>query len=115
MKHVTYSDKALLMDDEAADLLLEYAVELAKRGDADVVTIRALSSDGNEVAASFVLDSGTVLMAETANTSAQPPKDPNAVGYLRSQVERLRAVPASGPLSDEEARAMRSHQIWEES
>jgi nucleotide-binding universal stress UspA family protein len=114
MKHVTYSDKALLMDDEAADLLLEYAVELAKRGDADLVTVHALSGDGNEVAASFVLDSGTVLMAESAHTHVQPPKDEEAIAYLRSQLEQLRAVPAAGPISHEEAQALRSHPTWDE-
>ena len=52
MKHVTFGDGAVLMGDEAADTLLEYARVTADASRADSVTLRAISPDGNTVARS---------------------------------------------------------------
>ena len=49
MKHVTYADKALLIDDEAADWLMEYARALGESHMTDSVTLRGIGMDGNEV------------------------------------------------------------------
>ena len=59
MKHVTFGDKALLMGDDAADALLEYARLLSDTDAADSVTLRAISPDGNTVEASFLLNTNT--------------------------------------------------------
>ena len=49
MKHVMFAEKSLLMGDEVADCLLEYARLLADNSTADTVTIRAISPDGNTI------------------------------------------------------------------
>ena len=41
MKHVTYADKSLLLDDRSADLLTEYAAALGDNNKADNVTVAA--------------------------------------------------------------------------
>lgn len=114
MKHVTFSDKSLLMDDETADLLLQYAVELARRGEADTVSVHALGADGNEVEAQFLLDSGTVLMSESAHTDLAAPLDPAAVATLRERLAAIRRGPVARPLSAEDREAMRSGPASEE-
>ncbi|KJQ56000.1 hypothetical protein [Microbacterium sp. SA39] len=53
MKHVTYGEKSLLMGDDAADTLLEYARLVADNSTADTVTVRSISPDGNTVEALF--------------------------------------------------------------
>ena len=47
MKHLTFADKNLLTGDAVADLIIEYAVLLARRGDADSITINAYGGDGS--------------------------------------------------------------------
>jgi hypothetical protein len=92
MKHVTFADKSLLVDDETADLLLEYAAALARRGEADAVDIRALGSDGDEVTATLLLDAGAPIMAETAQTSLPGLDNGPALAYMREQLARLSPV-----------------------
>ena len=93
MKHVTYADKSLLIGDEAADLLIHYAGLLASYGRTDVVTLRAIGTDGNEVEASFLLNSGTELMVETASTTSTEPENHLASGYLHEKIEELSDLP----------------------
>jgi hypothetical protein len=92
MKHVTFADKSLLVDDETADLLLEYAAALARSGDADAVDIHAFSSDGDEVTATLLLDAGAPLMSETTNSSLTEPDNEPAQTYMRQQLARLSPV-----------------------
>jgi hypothetical protein len=101
-KHVTYAEKSLLMDDEAADLLTRYSAELANRNRADTVTLRALSDDGNEIEATFVLDAGTNLMAETTHSSVNPPDDEANINDLREKVAAIEASDLALPFTTEE-------------
>jgi hypothetical protein len=89
MKRISYSDKSLLLGDEAADILLNYAATLADLGRADAVTLHALGSDGNDVDATFLLDSGARLMSETATTVAQEPDNTNMIAYMRERIAVL--------------------------
>lgn len=89
MRHVTYSHKSLLVGNAAADLLIEYAAVLGRRSGSDVVTLRAIGADGNEVEASFLLNPSTVLMVETASTPASEPENRPAVDYLRLRIDEL--------------------------
>ena len=81
MKHLTYADKPLLVDDETAELIVKYAVALGAAGTADSVELRGFGADGDEVVGSFVLNGGTVLMAETVHTSMNDPENTAAIEY----------------------------------
>jgi hypothetical protein len=93
MKHVTFADKTLFVDDEAADCLVEYAGVLGATNGADTVRLRAIDGDGNEVEANFVLNAGTNLMSESTNSSMRPPPNDEAVQYMRSRMGALRHAP----------------------
>ncbi len=93
MKHVTFADKSLLVDDQTADVILEYAALLARQGDADNVTIHAFNEDGQEVEATLLLDAGAPLMAETTHTSLPDPDNGEILTYMREQLIR-RSAPA---------------------
>ncbi len=97
MKHVTFADKSLLVDDQTADVILEYAALLARQGDADSVTIHAFSSDGQEVEATMLLDTGAPLMAETTHTSLPDPDNAEVLAYMREQVIRRSSPPPVVP------------------
>lgn len=101
MKHVTFGEKSLLVDDETADWLLEYATALAVAGSSDHVTIDAVGSDGNAVSASFLLNSGTEMMTETANSNLVPPANPESVRYMKERTSALRDPPFAQPFTAE--------------
>ncbi|QOC25149.1 hypothetical protein [Microbacterium hominis] len=95
MKHITFSDKSLLMDDEAADCLLEYARHLGNADTADVVTVRAISPDGNTVDAAFLLNARSTMLVETTNSVVEPPDNTEAIAYMRERLELLRHPPTA--------------------
>lgn len=100
MKHVTYADKSLLLDDETADLLIEYAVALGTAGRTDSVVTNAMDSSGHDVEATFLLHGATELMTETARTSVDPVDNTAAVTYLREHIDLLRNPPDTLPEPD---------------
>jgi hypothetical protein len=102
MKHVTYAEKSLLVGDEAADVLLEYAAALARTGEADTVNLAALGAEGNDVVATFLLGPATVLMAETANTTVNEPDNSAVVDYMRERITTLSTPPPARPYGDDD-------------
>lgn len=97
MMHLTFADKSLLVGDDAAHAVLDYATALADRGRADQVTVRAIGDDGNEVEVSFVLDAGTIIAAETTNSSMEAPDNDFAVADIRRRLGRLTHQVAPAP------------------
>jgi hypothetical protein len=94
MRHVTYADKSLLIGDEATETMLEYVAALINAGKADTVDINAWSADGQEVVATFLLQTGAPVIAETVHTSMNEPENYAAVAYMREQLAALqRALP----------------------
>jgi hypothetical protein len=89
MKHVSYADKSLFIGDDAADTLLEYARLVADNQRADTVTLRSISSDGNTVEASFLLDASTILMVETTNSEMEPPDNSEAVKDMKERIDAI--------------------------
>ena len=92
VKHVTMADKSLLIGDEAADLLLSYAALVAKVGGGDEVRIRAIGVDGDEVTVGFLLNSGTVLLIESAGDAVKEPDNADAVAYMSSRIASYRGL-----------------------
>jgi hypothetical protein len=88
MKHITFGDKSLLVGDAAADALLNYGAFLATEARGDTVEIHAISSDGDEVTASFLLGPGVTMMAETANTKLPEPDNTEALDYMEQAQTR---------------------------
>jgi hypothetical protein len=103
MKHITYAEKSLLVGDAAADALLEYASALSSRGRGEQVTVRAISSDGDEVEATFLLGAGAPLMAETTHNSFPEPDNSATVDSIREELRRMEhpePVTGSDPAHD---------------
>lgn len=97
MKHITYAEKSLLVGDLAADTLLEYAALLARLHSADTVNLKAMGVEGNDVIATFLLDTGAPLMAETTRSSMPEPDNAEAIAYMQTQIMRLSAQPPVTP------------------
>jgi len=100
MKHLTYSEKSLLVSDAAADLVLEYASALSNRGASDTVHITAFGADGDEVVATLLLGQGAPIMAESVTTSMSEPDNSDTVDYIRSAMQRFASPPHAQPDPD---------------
>lgn len=91
MKRVTFSNRTLLMGDDAADALVEYSALIARRDSADIVALRAVGADAEEIDATFMLGSGTILMAQSTHSTMEEPENSEAVIKLRQKISRLAA------------------------
>lgn len=101
MKHITYAEKSLLVGDAVADLLIEYAAALGTAQQADTVSLHAISSDGDEVDAMFLLGEGAPLMNETTTSTLPEPDNQTAETYIRERLQTLQSPNQGGPLSDD--------------
>jgi len=97
---VTYSEKSLFVEDELAELLIEYAKVLAQCGESDTVEVPAIGADGNVVEAVFLLTPSTILMIESANGVVSPPGDPQLADRLRDRIRRLTTTNVAVPETD---------------
>jgi hypothetical protein len=104
MKHVTYAEKSLLIGDDAADLVMEYASALANGGVSDIVRLNALGADGDEVVATLLLGQGAPLMAETSSTSLLALENTEAMEYMREKLKQLADPPDAQPAQAPELR-----------
>ncbi len=89
MKHVTFGEKAILVGDDAADALLEYARVIGDAGTADTVTLNAIGPDGNTVEVGILLNSSTSLIVEGTNSDVRAPENDEAVAEMRERIEAL--------------------------
>lgn len=90
MKHIKYADKTLLVGDDAADTIVEYATALAQSDAADNVNLDGYGPDGQDTTASFVLNAGTVLMAETTHSSISERDNHEVIAYMKDRIPQLR-------------------------
>lgn len=100
MKHISYADKAMFLDDETADVLLDYAGLIAAQQTGDTVTVRAVSRDGNEVDATFVLNGATNMVGESASSTLEPPSNAVAIAYMRERIALIRTPPQAQPFDE---------------
>jgi hypothetical protein len=89
MKELTYADKTVLVGDAAADTIIEYSALLAEKGHADSVILNAIAESGGLVVASFVLGSGTNLMAATTASDQPDPDNAEGIASMREAIDRL--------------------------
>ena len=101
MMHVTYDGKSVLMGDDAATLLMEYAAELGTRNAADVVNIEAVNIDGNSLTVAYLVNGSSELTAETTTATLEAPGSEEAVAYMRERIELLRNPPPAQPYIDD--------------
>lgn len=93
MRHVTIADKSLLIGDEAATALLQYAALMGKLGSSDVVDLSAIGADGEIVEASFLLNSGTVMMVESSRSTLPEPDNGVLIAYMNDRLAFYSADP----------------------
>jgi hypothetical protein len=101
VQHLTTSDKSLLVGNTVADLLMEYAALTAQISGGDAVKVRALSGDGDEVVATLLINSGSVMTVETTNSTQPEPDNADVEQYLRGRLRSYRDLSETYPLTEE--------------
>lgn len=100
MKRVMYSEKSLLMGDEVVNLMMEYAVVLARTSSADQIDVEAITAEGERVTATFLMGPATIMVAETTQSSYPEPENGAVVSYLREQIGLIKEPPLAHGLDD---------------
>jgi hypothetical protein len=101
MKTIYYGGATFLIGDEAADVLVEYAVQIASSVHPDAVDLHVLGPDGNEEIASFVLTPATMVTAETNRSELPEPDNTESVARIRQRLEHLRHPPMALPFPED--------------
>jgi hypothetical protein len=100
MKHVTYADKTLFLDDDSADWMMEYARALGSAGMTDSVKLTGIGLDGNEVEATFLLNASTELVIQTTRNALEGPSNEEAVGYMQERTQLILSPPPARIVDD---------------
>jgi hypothetical protein len=103
VQHITTPDKSFLVGDVATDLLMRYAALIAQLRGGDSVKVNAISGDGDDVVATLLLNSGTLITAETTRSSQQEPENSELEQYLRGRLEEFTDTPGGYPGVEAEA------------
>lgn len=89
MKKLVVGGTALLVGDDAADAIVEYAAVLARAGSADTVELRAIDPSGRGVQAYYALTATCAAMAQSTDSSGPEPDNTEIVNYINAQIRRL--------------------------
>lgn len=106
MMHLTFSDKSLLLGDQAAELVVEYAAALARGHSADTVKLTAYGADGDKVEATLLLDEGAPLMIETSSSDLPEPDNTPAIEHILARLAQLSATVQAVPIEEIDDRTM---------
>jgi len=103
MMHLTFSDKDLVLGDEAAELVVAYAAALARTQSADTVKIHAYGSDGDKVEAMLLLDVGAPVMVETSHSDLPEPDNSEIERYMRGRLAQLSSPTQAMPIDADDS------------
>lgn len=81
-------------------MLAEYGAVLARRGTADTVVLTVLDPLGEDATATFLLDSGAVLMVESTHSTIPEPDNAEAIAVMRERIDRLESPPTAHPMTE---------------
>ena len=81
-------DALLIVGDEVADLVADYAVLVARVNTADSVQLNAYDEGGDYVQATLVLSNGGAILVESTNSNLPDPDNSKAEQYIRSRIDR---------------------------
>ena len=88
MKRLKYGDEAVIVGDEFAELLLEYAAALARNNTAEPLHFTAMNSEG-EVRASFLLGPASQLTVVETHSHLPAPDNAEAEAVMRDRIREL--------------------------
>lgn len=100
MKSITYAEKSWLLGDAAADIVVEYAVLLARTNSADSVDVNALSPSGESHRLTLVIGPATMMTSASEENAGEEPDNEDAVAVIRERIRVITDPPISLPAGD---------------
>jgi hypothetical protein len=95
VKQLAFDGSSFLIDDETANLLMDYAAVLVQHNTGDAVDVHALSLNGDDVDVKFVISTGVPLMAESSKIDLPVPENIEAIAYMTAAIDRLTHRPVA--------------------
>jgi hypothetical protein len=93
MKRIIYGETSWLIGDDAADTVLQFAVELAQRDSAAAIDLTVLDAAGAEQTVRFLIGPATMMMAESTGSSFPEPDNTAALDGMRDQLDLMAHPP----------------------
>ncbi len=94
MRRIHYAGDTLLLGDDVADALMDYAARLARQDSAVTITIRALDDGGTEHAVDILVGPATMMTATHVDSDLPEPDNAAVVADLARRVSLLESPPA---------------------
>lgn len=95
MKSITYGEHSWLLGDEAADVLMEYAVVLAQRETADSVEMRVMDTEGRDQRVRFLIGPATMMTSELIASTRDEPENADSIAAIRERIDASTVVQAN--------------------
>ena len=100
MKSITYAEKSWLVGDEAAAVLVEYAVLLARTGSADSISFNVLSPEGAPGVLTLLIGPASMMTAADSDVGEDEPNNDEAVIAIRERMRAISSPPSALPAAD---------------
>lgn len=97
MMLINYGDTDWLIGDDAADLLLEYSVLMAKGGTADSVDVNVLTSTGERESVRLLIGPATMMTARPVASELPEPDNAATLATVRERIDAIESPPSVQP------------------
>ena len=94
MKTIHYAGDAVLMNDELADAVVEYAAALARVGSSAELTVPVVIQDGSVLTASMLLGPASQLIVTPTPEAPEAAADPELLATIHRETALLGSIKA---------------------
>ena len=94
MKTIHYAGDAVLLNDELADAVVEYAAALAKVGSSAELTVPVVIHDGSVLFATMLLGPASQLIATPSPEAKEAAADPELLANITREIALLGSIKA---------------------
>ena len=97
MKLLNYGDTEWLVGDEAAELLMDYSVLMARVNNADSVNVTMLDNHGTPQNLNILIGPATMMTSRETETEFPEPENASAVTEMRGKIAAIEDPPPVQP------------------
>lgn len=93
MKLINYGETDWLVGDDAAGVLFEYSILMAKGSSADSVDVAVLNSEGRVESVSFLIGPATMMTSRDVESDFEEPENEPVITEVRQRMQRIISPP----------------------
>ena len=103
MKLINYGDAAWLLGDEAAELLMDYSVMMARVNNADSVNVTMLDAEGSAQNLNILIGPATMMTSRETDSTYPEPENAATVAEVRAKIAAIESPPSVQPTHQQES------------